>query len=1667
MVLRLEDRTLPSVSTYLPPSFFFVNQNIAAVDPNLRSQSPMDRALTYLNLHAADFGLTTADLADAIVSSQYTDGDSGTTHIYLQQSVNGLEVAGACLNISVLANGTIFTAGGGFVIGLQSRLASARPAAPVMSPVGAIRHAANELGLFVQDDPVLVGPVYGPVKSFMFNAPGVSLDAIKAQLHYVPTEDGSAVLAWELIIRTPDGQHWYDLSVAATSGELVRQVDWTNNDSYLALPLFIGTPEDGSFTVVKNPADPTASPYGWHDTNGAPGAEFTDTRGNNVDAHADRDANNVADTAPPRPDGGPSLDFSRFSFDAVPGPTALGNQHNAQLNLFYVNNMLHDIHYQYGFTEAAGNFQVNNYGNGGLEGDAVQADAQDGSGTNNANFSTPPDGMSPRMQMFLYTLTSPNRDGDLDDGTIIHEFGHGVSHRLTGGPNDSGELNALQSGGMGEGWGDFYGAMFLQRASDLPTEGFGHSTYTRDQDRYGAGNRTYRYSYDFAIDPHTFNDYGTVSTEVHYSGEIWCSALWDMNWLLNAKYGFDSNLLTGWSPSPGPGRAGNKLALKLVMDAMKLQPVNPSFIQARDAIIAADIALNGGADLFEIWFAFARRGLGEGATTASSSATSITTSFTLPMVVASVVPATDKVVTTHPTNYVVNLSSAINPATLQAADLTVNGKSADSVSYTAGSTSATFTFAIDPVTAEGAQIINISGGAFNRASDGSAVAGYSSVFYYDPTPLQIVSVTPAFGSTVTLPFDTLDVNFNQPINPASVQNNDITLNVGRVTGFSLMNGNTTVRYTLTDLVEGSVSASFATGAFLDISGNPSAASVGGSHTLDYGTYPFPTPLQSRIPSGSLIYDGNFSASVGFVGDVDNFTLSLDANQTLNVIVTPVSSLRPSITVTGPGTNISNTAAVAGDLAQVQLIPISTAGTYTFAVSGASSTTGGFTIQAVLNVGSESEANGGPTNDTPATAQSLSAAFVDLGNGTARAVVRGRSELPPSALNFEAEPNGTIGTASLATNYYAIPNNNLYQLGISGNISSSTDADYFNIGALQVGDVLTLTDSGSPSQRGTNTDPFVRLYRDGATSIVVSDDDSGPGFDALVYRYTITTADNYYVRGYRAGTSNTGTYQLGIWLENSETAPTTGGTFTSEVEPNETKGTANNASNAWRSLQYFSSASGTITAGDTDIYSYQFTGGDIITLMADSTSSLIPQAALLNATGTVLATEDGTSAVAGAGGFSPHYCYVIPTTGTYYFRVTGASGTTGSYTANISRSTTTNEPASALGKDLYAFNVATGQSATLTLTLLSAGNLDIAVVDNTGAVVATATTGATNVNQIVSNFTPVAGGTYYAQVSGPPSIDYQVMVVTGGTFDAEANNSFGTAQAIGASKTALGAISGDDDWYQFTANAGDTITLTTTTPGGGTGEFGNALDPLIELFDPTNISLGSDDNSAADGRNTLLTRTAPLTGNYRVRITGALGTSGEYTVAAKVTSTPPPKVASVVVNDGSAQRSRVTSLKVNFDQVVTLPVNAADAFQLTRQGDGSVNLSAIAANSPTTSVTITFTGGSVDFSSLADGLYTLTVFASKVSSLGGPLDGDGNGVGNDDYVLVGTTSAGPKLFRLFGDGTGDATVNSDDFSMFRGQFGLAGPSIFDFNENNQTNSDDFAEFRKRFGISLMP
>jgi hypothetical protein len=370
--------------------------------------------------------------------------------------------------------------------------------------------------------------------------------------------------------------------------------------------------------LLTDPFDSAASPYGWHDTDGAPGAEHTTTQGNNATVYLDRNADGT-----PHPgdfaDGGPGLDFD-FPLDLTQSPSAYGDAVLA--DLFYWTNLAHDTFHRHGFDEAAGNFQVHNYGHGGLGGDPVRAEAQDGSGTNGGNFFTPPDGQPPRMQAFVWTITMPPRDGALDHVVVLHELAHGVSNRLTGGPDNVICLSNAEQGG--EGWSDWYGLMLTMRPGDDGAEGRGVGTYLLGQPPDGPGFRPAPFSTDFAVNAYTYGDTRTAVVP-HGVGFIWATVLWEVAWEL-----IDG---LGYAPSAGivDRGIGYAVALDLVTEGLKFQPCSPGFVDARDGILAADLALYGGTHHDLLWAAFARRGLGFSAAQGSSNSNADNTeAFDLP-----------------------------------------------------------------------------------------------------------------------------------------------------------------------------------------------------------------------------------------------------------------------------------------------------------------------------------------------------------------------------------------------------------------------------------------------------------------------------------------------------------------------------------------------------------------------------------------------------------------------------------------------------------------------------------------------------------------------------------------------------------------------------------------------------------------------------------------------------------------------------------------------------------------------------------------------------------------------------------------------------------------------------------------------------------------------------
>ncbi|MDB5191845.1 MAG: hypothetical protein JWQ96_1408, partial [Segetibacter sp.] len=218
----------------------------------------------------------------------------------------------------------------------------------------------------------------------------------------------------------------------------------------------------------------------------------------------------------------------------------------------------------------------------------------------------------------------PKRDGDLDNGVIAHEYGHGISSRMTG-PNTVGPLGGSEQGG--EGWSDFMAIYMTMRSNDLtitgahpkgelPIRSIGN--YVTYQSAAGRGIRPTPYSINTSVNPSTFKDIGKGGeiTIPHGVGYIWATMLYEMMQSFIDQYGMGDDVYQGAAPVGGnpPATAkGNNIAMRLILEGIKIQGTSPTFVRQRDAILKADSTLYNAQHSCLIWKAFAKRGLGASA----------------------------------------------------------------------------------------------------------------------------------------------------------------------------------------------------------------------------------------------------------------------------------------------------------------------------------------------------------------------------------------------------------------------------------------------------------------------------------------------------------------------------------------------------------------------------------------------------------------------------------------------------------------------------------------------------------------------------------------------------------------------------------------------------------------------------------------------------------------------------------------------------------------------------------------------------------------------------------------------------------------------------------------------------------------------------------------------
>ncbi len=609
--------------------------------------------ITFLRENKGLIGATDGQISDLKLFSDYKNPDQNLSFVEYNQEINGIPVFRGTIKAAYTKKGELMRVINNFAPGLDYSGLSTDFRDPSDALAAASQHIKYDL-------PVSDRSVDASRTSDLKTAFGTGDWSPTAEKIYFPIEPGIAVPAWRVLIWQP--LRAYNVIVDAATGELLWRKNMTEDQTQQstfevytnsnAMINVADSPAPASPTIF-NPGDgsqglplPRANvvrigneaPYNFNN-NGWINDAINVTDGNNVESGLDLISPDGIDAGTPAT-GNPFRVFSS-AWNPPPGipgpgddPTTEAARRGAVIQQFYIMNWYHDELYRLGFTESARNFQTNNFGRGGVGNDRVSAEGQDSASSNNANFSTPPDGGRGKMQMFVFNAPVPDRDGTTDAEIMIHEATHGTSNRLH---SNAEGLNSVMARAMGEGWSDFYAHCLLSEPSDpiggtYPLSGYlllngfgavGAANYYYGIRRFpkaimsatgGPQNRPFNPLTFADIDQTKMNladgafpamfgaHISSNADQVHAAGEVWSSALWEVRARFVQRLG---------------GSVGNRKALQLVTDAMKISPINPSFLQSRDAIIAAAIGSATTStqlqDASDVWIGFAIRGMGVGA----------------------------------------------------------------------------------------------------------------------------------------------------------------------------------------------------------------------------------------------------------------------------------------------------------------------------------------------------------------------------------------------------------------------------------------------------------------------------------------------------------------------------------------------------------------------------------------------------------------------------------------------------------------------------------------------------------------------------------------------------------------------------------------------------------------------------------------------------------------------------------------------------------------------------------------------------------------------------------------------------------------------------------------------------------------------------------------------
>jgi len=533
--------------------------------------------------------------------------ESNFASVHMAQSINNTPILNTAININVdKITGNIISTGVSIwddIIPTSNAISDGPPVdlkeaiVIVNNELELVEEPLNIENLQVQKHDNLDN--YFKVTGVPFSKDGT----LSARKLYTAVSENEAERIWELTVEID-----IDLMVICVSIDtktIVQIQDLTNHATYRVVPINMPNIGNSARVTYIDPYLKEYSPLGWHANDEK---KFTDTRGNNCLVVENSDGDDIFNYNKPI-SGGNNLKFE-FAF-STSKKTVEENQPAAASNVFYIVNLLHDIFYKLGFTEGYGNFQYSNFSGEGKDKDPVIVVISDRKTSNNAQMFVDVDGVSPVLRLYPFQKSDNiERDPAFDNQIIIHEFTHGVSNRLTGGPSTITCLTKEESNALNEGFSDFF-ANALQLKSNK-----NRNTPINLFEYVMKNAREYPITSDMDINPLMYSDltHTTGDEDFVYTGcEVWSVMLHEVFWNVLDNFRKNENFFMKnqqnleYVPS-------NFIVMKIIVDGMKLQPCNPTFISARDSILAAaENYYNDTKFKCLFWIGFAKRGLGTNA----------------------------------------------------------------------------------------------------------------------------------------------------------------------------------------------------------------------------------------------------------------------------------------------------------------------------------------------------------------------------------------------------------------------------------------------------------------------------------------------------------------------------------------------------------------------------------------------------------------------------------------------------------------------------------------------------------------------------------------------------------------------------------------------------------------------------------------------------------------------------------------------------------------------------------------------------------------------------------------------------------------------------------------------------------------------------------------------